>query len=134
MRTMTTDPASLSGFHQTLTMGRLRGEWSELLAITCNDALGPTKNQVVSRYGVPKVAIVSTGWYARARRALGGEEPNVETHGSDDAKRQFAQLVDFVTGKDQGHCVIRADRYEIVVIVPVDWHQAAIRALGEGGP
>ncbi|MFI5748992.1 hypothetical protein ACIBBE_24365 [Streptomyces sp. NPDC051644] len=126
MRAMTMEPPMPPSYEQNVTVGRLRGEWGELLALSCNDALTASKHQLVSRNDKPVAVIVSTGWYGQARRAIGA--PDAEVFSSDKARSELARLLTDVATHAR-HIVIKVDRYEVVALVPVAWHQRAVEIL-----
>lgn len=117
-------------YERTLAVGRLRGEWGDVLALSCNDALAGPRHQLVSRYDKPAAVIVSTGWYGQARNALGAA-PEVQLFSSDNARTQLTRILTDVA-EHSHHIVIKVDRYEVVALVPVSWHQLAVQALTKG--
>jgi hypothetical protein len=121
------EPPMPAVYEQTVTVGRLRGEWRALLALSCNDALTGPRPQLVLRYDRPVAVIVSTGWYGQARKAL-GVTPEVRVVSSETAR---TELKDVLTDVDEHGChvLINVDGYDVVAVVPVPWHQFAVLAL-----
>lgn len=116
-------------YEQNVTVGRLRGEWGELLALSCNDALTGPRPQLISRYDKPVAVIVSTGWYGQARKAL-GTTTQVQLYNSDKARNELKGLLTDVADHAR-HIVIKVDRYEVVALVPVSWHELAVQTLAD---
>ncbi|MEU1824256.1 hypothetical protein ABZ502_17735 [Streptomyces abikoensis] len=130
MRLMKTTPPRPATYDRTIPVGRLRGEWGEVLAHSCNDTLTSDKHQLISRTGNPQAMVVSTGWYREARRAIGG--PDAEVTGSEEARKELARILTEIAEHGR-HFVIKADRYEVVVLVPISWHQRALETLSPEG-
>ncbi|WP_411098759.1 hypothetical protein [Streptomyces sp. x-45] len=127
MRAMTMEPPTMPTYERELAVGRLRGEWGDVLALSCNDTLTGPRPQLVSRHNRPAAVIVSTGWYGQARNAL-GTAPEVQLFSSDNARTELTRILTDVAEHGH-HIVIKVDRYEVVALVPVSWHQLAVQAL-----